>query len=378
MSQAVAALIGVMLTVVFSGIFLESYKRHRDQQGVASAVAGEIYSLIYITDKRQTPKQFAFLLSQLEAGIKIEWPDITGSDPGEDDPVVRRNWEKIGLLPGNLPERIATFYTYLKGIRLDVRNLAKGTFKDPIAQAAIVRADLLIWADSIELGNALWSDLRRIAAAPWWLSAVLQNSVQWTRVCWHRARDYIVKLQSVLIGATATRGQSKLPPPQPAGDSTDSTQALPPSDDAAAFNPPFQELVSNLAGALDSTIIPRLSPMFGGNTEKILRHALIDFQAALLLERACRHLFGSQIDAIIFIGAAGGRCTRDELMPFYETACQKFPDIYANYSFYSWLSFLEGQVLVHVADEMIVLLPPGKAIVSYMRDRQYLSAQPAG
>jgi hypothetical protein len=70
MSQVFAALFGGIITVIFSGILLESYKRHRDLQGTASAVAGEIYSIIYMTEKRQTAAHFGVLLARLEAGKK--------------------------------------------------------------------------------------------------------------------------------------------------------------------------------------------------------------------------------------------------------------------------------------------------------------------
>jgi hypothetical protein len=97
MIQAFAVIIGAVLTVFFSGIFLESYKRHRDLQGVASAIAGEIYSIIHLTERREHPKLFAGLLAQLEAGVSVDWPDITGGDPSQDDPVIRVTWNALAL-----------------------------------------------------------------------------------------------------------------------------------------------------------------------------------------------------------------------------------------------------------------------------------------
>ena len=43
MSHVFAILLGAVITALFSGIILESYKRHRDLQGVASAVAALIF-----------------------------------------------------------------------------------------------------------------------------------------------------------------------------------------------------------------------------------------------------------------------------------------------------------------------------------------------
>ena len=165
MSQVLAALLGAIITAFFSGVILESYKRHRDLQGVASAIAGEIYSLIHIVEKRQTAAHFARLLAELEAGRDVDWTDVTGGDPAQDDPVVKSHLERLGSLPRNIPERIATFYTYLRGIRIDIQNLSRGVFKDQRTQAFIIRADLLLWADAAQLGTSLWTDLRQVATS---------------------------------------------------------------------------------------------------------------------------------------------------------------------------------------------------------------------
>jgi hypothetical protein len=104
--------------VIFSGILLESYKRHRDLQGTASAIAGEIYSIIHMSEKRQHAAHFAMLLTRLEAGEEAEFPNITGGDPPNIDPVIEKHFDRVGLLPHNLPERIATFYTYMREFAL--------------------------------------------------------------------------------------------------------------------------------------------------------------------------------------------------------------------------------------------------------------------
>ncbi len=156
-------------------------------------------------------------------------------------------------------------------------------------------------------------------------------------------------------------------------------QALPAvSGDAENFNPPFQELVTDIAQNVDKVILPALLPRFEGNKERALRHALIDFQSALVLERASRSLFGSQIDALIFLGANGGRCTKEELFNFYHAASIKFPEIYSDYSFISWFGFLQNQSLINVGGDTITLMPPGKSIISYMQIRGYLSTRAAG
>src|SRR5277367_4150652 len=89
LGQITVTILAALMSVFFSGILLESYKRHRDLQGVASALAGEIYSIIQITQRREHPKTFAMLLANLEADQTIDWADVTGGDPSKDDPVVK-------------------------------------------------------------------------------------------------------------------------------------------------------------------------------------------------------------------------------------------------------------------------------------------------
>jgi hypothetical protein len=204
-SHVFAILLGAVITVLFSGIILESYKRHRDLQGVASAVAGEIFSIIYMTEKREIAAHFARLLAELEAGRDVDWTDVTGGDPAQDDPVIKAHVERLGYLPDNIPERIATFYTYLRGIRIDIQNLAKGVFKERQVQAAIVRADLILWADATRGGKELWADLRKVATRQWWLSRSWQEFLTIRRHVLHCVLAEYHKCLAQLKGATSTR-----------------------------------------------------------------------------------------------------------------------------------------------------------------------------
>ena len=98
----------------------------------------------------------------------------------------RVHLERLGTLPGNIPERIVTFYTYLRGIRMDIQNLSKGVFKDPAAQAFIIRADLVLWAEAAQLGKSLWADLRQVATGQWWPISLWNGLVARSR---HLARQ---------------------------------------------------------------------------------------------------------------------------------------------------------------------------------------------
>jgi hypothetical protein len=275
MSQVFAALLGALVTVIFSGILLESYKRHRDLQGTASAIAGEIYSIIHMSEKRQHAAHFAMLLTRLEAGEKAEFPNITGGDPPNIDPVIEKHLDRVGLLPHNLPERIATFYTYMRGIRIDLVNLAKGEFSDPKIQAGVIRADLVLWGDAVQLGNSLWAELRNLAGKVWWLHAsVLQFKAScrdWTVRGIMVVKGHIDKLvgRAAAVASpsnTASQASAVVTPPTLAG-------TLPQSA-ASLFEPPFQELVGEVEAKIEGEL-PALSARLAKSREESLKHALL-------------------------------------------------------------------------------------------------------
>jgi hypothetical protein len=117
-------------------------------------------------------------------------------------------------------------------------------------------------------------------------------------------------------------------------------QTLPQST-ASSFAPPFQELVSDVEAKIDSEL-PTLSANLGKTREETLKHTLIDQYCGLVLERASRFLYGSQIDALMFINANNNRATTDEIKHFYDTGAKNFPQIYANYSFENGWGFCKS------------------------------------
>ena len=109
-----------------------------------------------------------------------------------------------------------------------------------------------------------------------------------------------------------------------------------------------------------------------------MKHLLIDFQSATALERASRYIFGSQVDALTYLGTVSGTATRMEIARYYEAAKTTSPEMYANYSFEGWLGFIANNHLINVNGDTVSLTPPGKAVVRYMRDRGYLTPHPKG
>lgn len=368
-----AVLFAAVITVVLSGICLESYKRHRDRQGVASAISGEIYSILHMQEKRQHARFFAALLPRLDAGEQVPFPNVVGDDPPKLDPVVEKHIDRIGLLPDNVPERITTFYTYLRGIRVDLINLTKGVFPEPAVQANIIRADLALWGDTEQLGAGLGVELRTIASEDWWPLA--QSKRLQTRA-WGFA---VASWAKITRQATLT----EVAPPQPyaEADSPSFDQALTdsatPASNTVQFAPHYQDFVTEVENLID-TNLPGLMARLNIDRERAYRNVAIDYFAALHLERSSRFLFGSQIDALNFLVTNNSRATRDEIRKLYDAAAAAFPAIYASYSFDSWLGFMQNWGLINAQESLITLLPTGRALIPYMEGRMYLARRPPG
>jgi hypothetical protein len=168
--QAWAALGGALLgssAGIGSGLMLENYKRHRDRCGVASSLAGEIASILGMAEMRRHVEYFMALAERAERGEGIVVEPVV-LHPHELPPVIAKNLDRLGLLPGDLPSRVITFYTYVMGVRGDIGRLAAGEYAQRPGNAAVViRQDLALWEETRATGRALVSDLTVISSASW-------------------------------------------------------------------------------------------------------------------------------------------------------------------------------------------------------------------
>lgn len=171
--------LGALLAALISGVGLESYKRHCDKQGVASALAGEIFAIIQMSEKRNYVEYYKSVLKIIrDDKIDVKLPNIIGDTSSGLDPIFNNNIDKLGLLNATtkLPERIAIFYSYLQGIRLDLITLAKEDFsQDLLVKAEIIEEDLKLWAETVKIGNGIWNELTLISRTPWWLHSKCLN-----------------------------------------------------------------------------------------------------------------------------------------------------------------------------------------------------------
>ena len=165
MSQALAGLLGAFigaLAVMGGGVIAEAYRRYRDRQGIASALAGEIAGLLHMTEKRQYVQFFEGVLPRLESGTDVPIPQFVKSRDNPLDPVIDRYLDRLGHLSGSLPERVVRFYQFVAGIRVDLERITEDGLNVSF-KASLVREDLALWKEAVQLGEQLVRELQEIA-----------------------------------------------------------------------------------------------------------------------------------------------------------------------------------------------------------------------
>jgi len=106
--------------------------------------------------------------------------------------------------------------------------------------------------------------------------------------------------------------------------------------------------------------------------EKSLIKILATSQIAVAFERTYFLIFGSQISALQFLNSASNVAGKPEsLRPFYEQAKSKNPDFYGNYSFESWLGFLQNQCLIMQPNQQFGITVRGKEFLKYLIDQNH-------
>ena len=167
----VAAFVGAG-AAVYSGVVTESYKRHKEIQGTASALAGEIYAILHMSKKRDYANYYKSTLLFLKDGKDVQFNNFLGDSVIKLDPIIERHIDKLGLLNGasKLPERITTFYTFIQGIRQDVVTLASNNFHGDLVKfkIEIIEEDLKLWDETVMLGEAIYNELNLLANQQWW------------------------------------------------------------------------------------------------------------------------------------------------------------------------------------------------------------------
>jgi hypothetical protein len=160
----------IALTVAVAGatatgigaIIVDLVKREQDRKGIAAAVAGEIWALIRVAEQRKIPDHFRNLVDHI-----TRFPNNPPSPPWlhfnpsfEPTPIAKAYVDRIGHLRGDLPARVAVWYTMHGSLRTIIQILATDpSVQDPSKAHPFMQQGLMIWDRMASDGKELARDL---------------------------------------------------------------------------------------------------------------------------------------------------------------------------------------------------------------------------
>jgi hypothetical protein len=153
------ALIGAT-AVLCSGFVVETYRRHRDRQAMALAIAGEISALTNATERRRAIEVLPSALRRLDVGVS----PLEGYSRVH-PPTIERFMEKVGLLGGDFPFRIAAYGVHLREYR-EILGRVSNDKLDCAAKASAIRDACASWDEAYDLARDLMDDLLMLAREP--------------------------------------------------------------------------------------------------------------------------------------------------------------------------------------------------------------------
>lgn len=86
-------------------------------------------------------------------------------------------------------------------------------------------------------------------------------------------------------------------------------------------------------------------------------------------------IFGSQIEGLKQLDQLGG-ATIDQARAFFEPYTRQYPQVYENYGFEGWLTFMVNAGLVARAGDRLIATPFGHDFLVYMREVRLFEAKP--
>lgn len=147
---------------------------------------------------------------------------------------------------------------------------------------------------------------------------------------------------------------------------------VPPDTLALVFQPLYEERVRYLQRTL-----PEIAKGWGTDERTALIRITATLSGEILLLKAYKFIFGSQMAAIQELQRRGGEATGSLLKHYYDQAVTRHPAIYENYSLEQWTGYLTSANLIVVDGDKVSLTPLGQAIVPYAALQGY-TLQPVG
>lgn len=154
------------------------------------------------------------------------------------------------------------------------------------------------------------------------------------------------------------------------------------SPDSPANRPPLEPPVPAVAPIVRETvqlvegeIRTELSKYAPADREPALINALAATRVRGQHEFNYNRIFGSQIEGLKQIDQLGG-ATVDQAHVFFEPYARQYPQVYDNYGFEGWLSFMVNAGLVARTGDRLTATPFGHDFLVYLREVRLFEAKP--
>jgi len=174
LNVALVGLIGVMAGGFFNNFLAEDYKRFRDGQALAGALAGELES--HAEPIPMIKNGLVMMLDLAGKGQSLglkEWP-IPPS------PLFDQNAAKIGLLGAELARDVAYVYENLRAFRQNFHMLSKHSAEMPVEWTpAMINGCLAAISRAEGRGVPLVDGLKRFAAESYWKRPQTQTQLKY-------------------------------------------------------------------------------------------------------------------------------------------------------------------------------------------------------
>ncbi|MCS3862942.1 hypothetical protein GGP86_002731 [Salinibacter ruber] len=159
LAPILSSLVGGLLVAIPT--LWKIYRSDRRQTArVASAFRGEISAILNLYRRREYLALHKERLREWEEkNDEVSFP--SDYEERTRDRIYQSNASRIGLLPGPIPGKIATFYTLLDGIHEDLAKMSRGALKSVPREAKIAyyRQFVSIMEEMISLAEELEGEL---------------------------------------------------------------------------------------------------------------------------------------------------------------------------------------------------------------------------
>jgi len=154
MDAAVSGLVGVVIGAVSSSFLTEYYKRYRDRRALAFALRGEIRAHLSALPAHST------IFKKFAEQARLDQPVALFPFDPPSDPIFEKGVDKIGLLEGDLPERLAYFYARLNGYRRVLQMTSRKHFGETGTPLATVFTNMIAQIEEVApVGQRLVDEL---------------------------------------------------------------------------------------------------------------------------------------------------------------------------------------------------------------------------